>query len=157
MISKSMLIVAFLEYLYLFLLVLKSQVRFLLADLFYEGVLEDKISDTADHLTYDNSIYLQKVNNYLGLTHSYPFLNKLYDACLFWNYFCEQFGSHTMDPDYGIDALATFWDTDVNPVSTDGITMINNALNVLAPGSGINFESLFLHFPPEFEMSGHSV
>lgn len=109
-------------------------------------LLEDMVSDTADHLIYDNSDYLERVDNYLKLNHMYPFLNMLYDACLFWKYFCEQFGSHTTDPDYGIDALATFWDTNVNPISTDGITMINNAINALAPGSGINFENLFVDF-----------
>jgi len=44
MISKSMLIIAFLEYLYLFLLVLKSQVMFLLAYPFYEEVQQSFFS-----------------------------------------------------------------------------------------------------------------
>ncbi|KKL45622.1 hypothetical protein LCGC14_2353780, partial [marine sediment metagenome] len=66
-----------------------------------------------------------------------------YSSCLFWQYYCEQFGT-TADPAYGVDAIATYWSSGANPTGTDGVTMLNNALNVLSPGT--SFEDVFEDF-----------
>jgi len=107
---------------------------------------QDKFSDWLDHAdgTEAGSSFVRQSQGYLSNTHTSDITTRSYDICLFWQYFCEQFGSDHTDPDYGIDAISTFWDTDVNPTGEHGITMTDNALDTLSPGT--TFKDVFEDF-----------
>ena len=92
---------------------------------------QDKFSDWLDHAdgTEAGCSFVRQSQGYLSNTHTSDLTTRSYDVCLFWQYFVEQFGSDHTDPDYGIDALSTFWDTDLNPTGEHGITMINKAFD----------------------------
>ncbi len=109
-------------------------------------MLQDKLSDWLDHAdgTELGTSYLRELNGYLESSTDIDLTQLSYAACLFWNYYLEQFGADKTDADYGIDALTTFWDTAVNPVGQDGITMLNKALNSLSPGT--TFDDVFENF-----------
>ncbi|MBD3227387.1 MAG: VWA domain-containing protein [Candidatus Lokiarchaeota archaeon] len=106
---------------------------------------QDKLSTVTDGLDgTEFASYLGDVRSYLQNTHDDGLTTISYSGCLFWNYFCEQFGDNQTDPWNGIDAVVTFWDNTVNPSGTDGITMINNALDELSPGK--TFKEVFEDF-----------
>ncbi len=109
-------------------------------------MIQDKLSDWLDHAdgTEAGSSFVRQTQSYLSGSHTSDLTSMKYDACLFWQYYLEQFGTDHTDPDYGIDALTTYWDTGVNPTGEHGITMMNNALDVLSPGT--TFEDVFKDF-----------
>jgi len=119
------------------------------ADWVLEGqarMTQEKTDDWLDHCdgTEAGTSYLRQLQAYLTGSHTSDLTALSYDACLFWNYVCEQFGSHRSDPDFGFDIIADFWDTAVNPSGTDGITMFNNLMAHL--GTGQTFEDVFKNF-----------
>lgn len=107
---------------------------------------QEKPNDWLDHCdgTEAGTSYLRQLNGFLTGSHTSDFTSLSYDACLFWNYVCEQFGTHTSDPDYGYDVIQDFWDISVNPSGTDGITMFNNLM--AHRGTGKTFEDVFEDF-----------
>ncbi|MFX1317428.1 MAG: hypothetical protein ACFE9T_16320, partial [Promethearchaeota archaeon] len=108
-------------------------------------MIEDKLSDWLDHANGSRSSFLRDVWGYLwGGLHTSDLTTIDYPACLFWQYFCEQFGSVHTDPYYGADAIQRYWNTDTNPSGSNGITMLKNALNYLKPGT--SFEDVFKDF-----------
>lgn len=119
------------------------------ADWVLEGqarMSQDKFSNWLDDAdgTEAGSSYLLQSGNYIGGSHRNDLTSLSYDACFFWNYLLEQFGDDKVDPAYGYDFITTFWDTSVNPSSTDGVTMLRNALS--ADGDGRSLEETFSDF-----------
>jgi Mg-chelatase subunit ChlD len=107
-------------------------------------VIEDKLSDWTDHNIGTGTSFLGQTHGYMYGDHTSDITDTVYTSCLFWQYYCEQFGSDNTDPDYGVDAISTYWSTAANPSGSDGITMSNNALNVLSPGT--TFKDVFKDF-----------
>jgi len=109
-------------------------------------MIQDKLSDWLDHAdgTEAGSSFVRQSQGYLGGSHNSDLTTISYSSCLFWQYYCEQFGSDVTDPDYGVDAISTYWSPSANPSGSDGITMLNNALNSLSPGT--TFEDVFEDF-----------
>jgi len=109
-------------------------------------MIQDKLSDWLDHAdgTEAGSSFVRQTQSYLSGSHTSDLTTISYSSCLFWQYYCEQFGSDHTDPDYGVDAITEYWSTAANPSGSDGITMLNNALNNLSPGT--TFEDVFEDF-----------
>jgi len=109
-------------------------------------MIQDKLSDWLDHAdgTEEGSSFVRQTQGYLGGSHTSDITTISYSACLFWQYYCEQFGSDHTDPDYGVDAITTYWSSAANPSGSDGITMLNNALDILSPGT--TFADVFADF-----------
>lgn len=107
---------------------------------------QDKLNDWLDHAdgTEAGSSFLRQSNSYLTGSHTSDLTSISYDACLFWAYALEQVGTDHTDPDYGYDVIADFWDTSVNPESTDGISMFNSML--AHKGAGTSFQEIFEDF-----------
>ncbi|MBD3189486.1 MAG: VWA domain-containing protein [Candidatus Heimdallarchaeota archaeon] len=119
------------------------------ADWVLEGMArmsQDKFSDWLDHAdgSEAGTSFVRQSQSYLAASHTLDLTTISYSACLFWQYFCEQFGSDHTDPDYGIDAISTFWDTSVNPEGGGGVAMTHKALQTLSPGT--TFEDVFEDF-----------
>ena len=109
-------------------------------------MIQDKLSDWLDHAdgTEAGSSFVRQTQGYLSGSHTSDLTTISYSSCLFWQYYCEQFGTDHTDPDYGVDAISTYWSIGANPTGSDGVTMLNNALNVLSPGT--SFEDVFADF-----------
>ncbi|MBY8985350.1 MAG: VWA domain-containing protein [Candidatus Lokiarchaeota archaeon] len=109
-------------------------------------MIQDKLSEWLDHNdgTERGASFVGQSQEYLGGAHKSDLTTISYSACLFWQYYCEQFGSDYTDPDYGVDAISTYWSSSVNPSASDGVTMLNNAFNSLSPGT--TFEDVFEDF-----------
>ncbi len=109
-------------------------------------MIQDKLSDWLDHAdgTEAGSSFVRQSQSYLGGSHTSDLTTISYSSCLFWQYYCEQFGTDNTDPDYGVDAISTYWSSGANPTGSDGVTMLNNALNTLRPGT--SFEDIFEDF-----------
>ncbi|KKM85497.1 hypothetical protein LCGC14_1288440 [marine sediment metagenome] len=109
-------------------------------------MIQDKLSDWLDHAdgTEAGSSFVRQTQGYLSGKHTSDLTTISYSSCLFWQYYSEQYGSDHTDPDYGVDAIATYWSSGANPTGSDGVTMLNNALNVLSPGT--SFEDIFEDF-----------
>ncbi len=109
-------------------------------------MIQDKLSDWLDHAdgTEAGSSFVRQTQGYLGGSHKSDITTISYSSCLFWQYFCEQFGTDLVDPDYGVDAITTYWSSAANPSGSDGITMLNNALDILSPGT--SFADVFADF-----------
>ena len=109
-------------------------------------MIQDKLSDWLDHAdgTEAGSSFVRQSQGYLGGSHNSDLTTISYSSCLFWQYYCEQFGTDHIDPDYGVDAISTYWSPIANPSGSDGVTMLNNALNHLSPGT--TFEDVFEDF-----------
>ena len=109
-------------------------------------MIQDKLSDWLDHAdgTEAGSRFVRQCQSYLSGSHASDLTTISYSSCLFWQYYCEQFGSDHSDPDYGVDAISTYWSAAANPSGSDGITMLNNALGILSPGTTL--EDVFKDF-----------
>ena len=109
-------------------------------------MIQDKLSNWLDHAdgTEAGSSFVGQTQSYLEEKHEKDLTSLTYAACLFWQYYCEQFGTDKTDPDYGVDAITAYWDTNINPEGDDGITMLNKALNYFSPGT--TFEDVFKDF-----------
>ncbi len=109
-------------------------------------MIQDKLSDWLDHAdgTEAGSSFVRQSQGYLSENHKSDLTTISYSSCLFWQYYCEQFGTDTTDPDYGVDAITTYWSSDANPSGGDGVTMLNNALDYISPGT--SFEDIFEDF-----------
>lgn len=109
-------------------------------------MIQDKLSDWLDHAdgTEAGSSFVRQSQGYLSGSHKNDLTTISYSSCLFWQYYCEQFGTDHTDPDYGVDAITTYWSSAANPTGSDGVTMLNNALNILDPGT--TFEDVFEDF-----------
>jgi len=54
-----------------------------------------------------------------------------YRACLWWSYLCEQLGTTTTEPEYGIDFISLFYDqmsSDISGGTKDGVTTTDRAI-----------------------------
>jgi len=109
-------------------------------------MIQDKLSDWLDHAdgTEAGSSFVRQTQGYLEGSHTSDITTISYSSCLFWQYYCEQFGTDHVDPDYGVDAITTYWSSAANPSGSDGITMLNNALDILSPGT--TFADVFSDF-----------
>lgn len=117
-------------------------------DWLYEGtarMMEDKTFANIDNwanaaaaqFSYNDEINDYLVNTNRDMTSS----NMRYESALFWNYFAEQFGTDPDEPELGVDAIETLWDS-VDPA--DDIAAVNTALGAL--GAGVDFNEAFRRF-----------
>ena len=68
----------------------------------------DAIDNWATSLTAVSSSFNKQVNNYLGSPNQ-DLTTASYNACLWWKYFSEQFGSTAGEPQLGVDAYLRLW------------------------------------------------
>lgn len=93
--------------------------------------MEDKSFADVDNNAM-NSRYVGDVNNFLGNPNQ-TLTGRNYDACHFWNYLAEQFGSVTAEPNRGVDAIRDFWER-CRGNSPDSVRFVRDVIAARAPG-----------------------
>ncbi len=116
----------------------------------YEGqarMMQDKIynlCDQDDDLGFAN--YLGEVNGYLQYPMRNLFGEGAYDAALFWNYVCEQFGADQTEPGRGTDALYHFWEAAQDEDGCNDAFYIFEKMLERYGFSGIKIQDVFRNF-----------
>jgi hypothetical protein len=84
--------------------------------------------------------YQLRSNGYLG-NPNWDVTTASYNACFFWKYFTERYGTATDEPERGVDAIRHFWN-ESEVVGVGGIGTVNLALDSLGHPA-VTFHSVF--------------
>ncbi len=89
--------------------------------------MDDRLYADLDAATFGGS-FGQECGNTMA-TPTTSLLSRSYDACLFWSYCCERFGSTLTEPQRGVDFMLAFWEKISANGSTDAVTALRDTLS----------------------------
>jgi len=106
-------------------------------------MMQDKLYNDLDQSGgTEMAAYLPEANYFLDMGTDNTLTNIAYDACLFWTYFTEQYGTVTTAPQVGVDAIRVLYENYGS--GSDDIQRVNAALKTLSPGT--TFQDVFMNF-----------
>lgn len=100
--------------------------------------MEDEVF--ADLDAGNNTQYILRANAYLGNA-NWDVTTASYNACIFWKYFAERYGTATDEPERGVDTMRHFWEA-CETVGAVNLTTIDQALDNLGYPA-VTFQDVF--------------
>ncbi|MDY7077565.1 MAG: choice-of-anchor X domain-containing protein [Chloroflexota bacterium] len=100
--------------------------------------MEDEVFSDLDDAT--GTQYQLRSNSYLG-NPNWDVTTASYNACFFWKYFTEQYGTATDEPEVGVDGIRHFWEESETP-GVEGIGTVNLTLDSLGHPA-VTFNNVF--------------
>ena len=100
--------------------------------------MEDEVFTDLDNAA--GTQYLLRSNSYLA-SPNWDVTTASYNACIFWKYFTERYGTATDEPERGVDGIRHFWENSEVP-GVAGIGTVNLALDDLGAPT-VTFHDVF--------------
>ena len=100
--------------------------------------MEDEVFTDLDNAA--GTQYMLRTNGYLGSA-NWDVTTASYNACIFWKYFAERYGTATDEPERGVDTMRHFWEA-CETVGAVNLTTIDQALDNLGYPA-VTFQKVF--------------